>query len=92
MPRPDRRRAAASLPTRSTIDVIDNGIGLAEKNRQRLLEPYVDDAREGHGLGLAIVGKIVEEHGGGSNCSTHPTVARRGHGALVRLFLPVVSR
>ena len=47
------------------IDVIDNGIGLPNENRNRLLEPYVTTREKGTGLGLAIVGRILEEHGGG---------------------------
>lgn len=46
------------------IDVIDNGIGLPQENRSRLLEPYVTTREKGTGLGLAIVGRILEEHGG----------------------------
>ena len=54
----------ARAPT-SSIDVIDNGIGLPKENRNRLLEPYVTTREKGTGLGLAIVGRILEEHGGG---------------------------
>jgi two-component system nitrogen regulation sensor histidine kinase NtrY len=46
------------------IDVVDNGIGLPQENRTRLLEPYVTTREKGTGLGLAIVGRILEEHGG----------------------------
>ena len=46
------------------IDVIDNGVGLPQENRSRLLEPYVTTREKGTGLGLAIVGRILEEHGG----------------------------
>jgi two-component system nitrogen regulation sensor histidine kinase NtrY len=46
------------------IDVIDNGIGLPQENRSRLLEPYVTTRDKGTGLGLAIVGRILEDHGG----------------------------
>ncbi|MBN9009189.1 MAG: hypothetical protein J0H63_03330, partial [Rhizobiales bacterium] len=46
------------------VDVIDNGIGLPNENRHRLLEPYFTTREKGTGLGLAIVTKIVEEHGG----------------------------
>src|SRR6202012_3582500 len=47
------------------IDVIDNGKGLPKENRQRLLEPYMTTRAEGTGLGLPIVAKILEDHGGG---------------------------
>jgi len=46
------------------IDVVDNGIGLPQENRSRLLEPYVTTREKGTGLGLAIVGRILEDHGG----------------------------
>jgi two-component system nitrogen regulation sensor histidine kinase NtrY len=46
------------------IDIVDNGIGLPQENRNRLLEPYVTTREKGTGLGLAIVGRILEEHGG----------------------------
>src|SRR5262249_34956477 len=46
------------------IDVVDNGVGLPQENRSRLLEPYVTTREKGTGLGLAIVGRILEDHGG----------------------------
>src|SRR5215813_14307495 len=46
------------------IDVVDNGVGLPKENRSRLLEPYVTTREKGTGLGLTIVGRILEEHGG----------------------------
>ena len=45
------------------ITIADNGIGLPE-DRARLFEPYVTTRSEGTGLGLPIVKKIIEEHGG----------------------------
>jgi len=45
------------------IDISDNGIGLPE-DRARLFEPYVTTRAAGTGLGLPIVKKIIEEHGG----------------------------
>ena len=47
------------------IDVEDNGKGFPRENRARLLEPYMTTRAEGTGLGLPIVAKILEDHGGG---------------------------
>jgi two-component system nitrogen regulation sensor histidine kinase NtrY len=63
------------------IDVIDNGKGFPKENRQRLLEPYMTTRAEGTGLGLPIVSKILEDHGGGIELLDAPS----GKGAWVRL-------
>jgi len=49
--------------TKIAVDISDNGIGLPE-DRARLFEPYVTTREAGTGLGLPIVKKIIEEHGG----------------------------
>ena len=67
------------------IEVSDNGIGFPTENRQRLLEPYMTTRAEGTGLGLPIVAKILEDHGGGIELLD----AERGHGARVRLYFPL---
>ena len=46
------------------ITVRDNGAGFPVEDRERLLEPYVTTRKNGVGLGLAIVTRIVEDHGG----------------------------
>jgi two-component system nitrogen regulation sensor histidine kinase NtrY len=66
------------------IDVIDNGKGFPAENRQRLLEPYMTTRAEGTGLGLPIVAKILEDHGGGIELLDAP----EGQGAWVRLHFP----
>ncbi len=50
-------------PDAAHVAISDNGIGLPE-DRSRLFEPYVTTRKEGTGLGLPIVKKIIEEHGG----------------------------
>ena len=47
-----------------SLSVEDNGLGLPEKPKGQLLEPYVTTKKKGSGLGLAIVKKIMEDHGG----------------------------
>ena len=47
-----------------TFEIEDNGVGLPDKDRDRLTEPYVTTREKGTGLGLAIVKRIMEEHGG----------------------------
>src|SRR5207244_3213191 len=48
-----------------SIAVSDNGPGVAESIRDRLFHPFVSYGKEnGTGLGLAVVQKIVQDHGG----------------------------
>ena len=72
---------------RIVIDVIDNGVGLPEENRSRLLEPYMTTREKGTGLGLAIVRKILEDHGGGVELLDAPKSIPDETGTLVRLTL-----
>lgn len=51
-------------PTEVIFEIQDNGLGLPDRDRDRLVEPYVTHREKGTGLGLAIVKRILEEHGG----------------------------
>ncbi len=57
------RVTSTSVDGRAELRIADNGIGLPE-DRSRLFEPYVTTRDKGTGLGLPIVKKIIEEHGG----------------------------
>jgi two-component system nitrogen regulation sensor histidine kinase NtrY len=70
-----------------SIDVVDNGVGFPAENRHRLLEPYMTTRSEGTGLGLPIVAKILEDHGGGLELLDATTVTGEA-GARIRLFFP----
>jgi len=70
-------------PDAVTIRITDNGPGLPQ-DRTRLFEPYVTMKPGGTGLGLPIVKKIVEEHGG----SLMLTDAPEGRGAMAEIRLP----
>jgi nitrogen fixation/metabolism regulation signal transduction histidine kinase len=48
---------------RVRLVITDNGTGFAEKVLKRAFEPYVTTKTKGTGLGLAVVKKIIEEHG-----------------------------
>ena len=69
------------------IDVIDNGKGFPAMNRQRLLEHYVTTRSDGTGLGLPIVAKTMEDHGGRLELLDAPS----GRGACVRLIIPLAD-
>ncbi|PWR04076.1 PAS domain-containing sensor histidine kinase [Meridianimarinicoccus roseus] len=71
---------------RLTVD--DTGPGFPP-DRARLFEPYVTTRDRGTGLGLPIVKKIVEEHGGRIKLEAAPDLAGDGHrGARVSVTLP----
>jgi two-component system nitrogen regulation sensor histidine kinase NtrY len=67
------------------FEVIDNGLGFPEKDRHRLIEPYVTTRAKGTGLGLAIVARVVEDHGGLIELDDAPGSSP---GAVVRFVLP----
>jgi two-component system nitrogen regulation sensor histidine kinase NtrY len=66
------------------LAVTDNGKGFPAEGRQRLLEPYMTTREGGTGLGLPIVSKILEEHGGGMELVDNPV----GRGGQVRMWIP----
>ena len=57
---------------RCLISVRDNGPGISDSVRQSLFEPFVTAKPKGQGLGLAIVAKIVSDHGGTIECESEP--------------------
>lgn len=73
----------------AVIEILDDGPGIPETHRARVLEPFfkVDSARggsdKGFGLGLSIVSEIVQAHHGTLEFSD-----RQPEGLVVRLELP----
>ena len=80
---PEVRVEMRSAPDAVAIRIIDNGPGLPE-DRTRLFEPYVTMKQHGTGLGLPIVKKIVEEHGGSFTLTDAPNQ----QGAMAEIRLP----
>ncbi len=54
------------------LSIFDNGPGFTQKILHRAFEPYVTTKARGTGLGLAMVKKIVEEHGGRVDLHNRP--------------------
>jgi PAS domain S-box-containing protein len=75
-------RAAAAV-----VEVADNGSGIAPENRERLFLPFFTTKPTGTGLGMAIVKKIMDLHGGEIEIESVP-----GHGTTVRLVVPHAGR
>ncbi|MCF8510703.1 MAG: PAS domain-containing sensor histidine kinase [Rhodobacteraceae bacterium] len=74
------------------IAIMDNGIGLPP-DRARLFEPYVTTREKGTGLGLPIVKKIIEEHGGVLSLQDAPIFDGNAHaGAMAVIRLPRTPR
>jgi two-component system nitrogen regulation sensor histidine kinase GlnL len=68
------------------VSVTDNGSGIPEDLRPHLFEPFVTTKRNGSGLGLALVAKVIGDHGGVIEFDSQP---RR---TVFRVFLPVVAQ
>ena len=49
------------------LSIEDNGVGIKEANKIKVLEPYFTTKKNGTGLGLAISKKIIEDHQGEIN-------------------------
>ncbi|MGX9354175.1 ATP-binding protein [Roseobacteraceae bacterium S113] len=73
------------------ITIADNGTGLPA-DRAKLFEPYVTTREKGTGLGLPIVKKIIEEHGGTLQLDDAPQFPGQPNtGAMAIIRLPLVA-
>ena len=89
---PEIRIAMSATPHEVVIEISDNGIGLPA-DRARLFEPYVTTREKGTGLGLPIVKKIIEEHGGTLALVDAPLFDGNIHvGAMAVIRLPRTPR
>ena len=74
-------RTRLKLPIEVSIQ--DNGSGVPEDLVPYLFDPFVTTKPKGSGLGLALVAKIIGDHGGIVECDTLPK------GTLFRVMLPM---
>jgi two-component system, NtrC family, nitrogen regulation sensor histidine kinase GlnL len=63
-------RDKVSLPLEISIE--DNGAGIAPDLLPHLFDPFVTTKQSGSGLGLALVAKIINDHGGIVECDSRP--------------------
>ncbi len=59
-----------SLPLQ--VEIIDDGPGLPDKIREDVFDPFVSGRENGTGLGLALVSKIISDHGGWISVTSVP--------------------
>jgi two-component system, NtrC family, sensor histidine kinase HydH len=71
---------------RAVVEVIDNGAGIALEDREKIFLPFFTTKPSGTGLGMAIVKKIVDLHGGDISIDS-----AAGRGTRVRISLPAVG-
>jgi two-component system nitrogen regulation sensor histidine kinase GlnL len=64
------QRDPVSLPLEFCVR--DNGPGVPEDIAAHMFDPFVTTKSSGTGLGLALVAKIVNDHGGIVECESHP--------------------
>jgi two-component system, NtrC family, nitrogen regulation sensor histidine kinase GlnL len=76
-------RERVSLPLEFCVH--DNGKGVPEELRSYLFDPFVTTKTNGTGLGLALVAKIVGDHGGVIECESQPRKT------IFRILLPAYS-
>ncbi|MGA2944452.1 MAG: nitrogen regulation protein NR(II) [Xanthobacteraceae bacterium] len=76
-------KARISLPLE--ICIKDNGPGVPDELMPHLFDPFVTTKPTGSGLGLALVAKIIGDHGGIIECESQP---RR---TVFRVLMPVYA-
>ena len=71
----------------AVIRVTDDGPGIPEAIREKVLQPFFTTKEEGTGLGLSIVARIVEQHGGWLDLTS-----KEGEGTTFVITLPAEER
>lgn len=70
----------------AVLEIDDSGPGMAPDVQEMIFEPFFTTKRDGTGLGLATVRRLVEQHGGSIEVSSRP-----GEGTSIRVLLACVE-
>lgn len=71
---------------RVILEIIDNGKGMNPETKSRMFDAFYSTKRDGSGLGLPTVRKIVEAHGGTISCESEV-----GRGTRFSIALPALA-
>jgi PAS domain S-box-containing protein len=89
-PRADHGQVEVNLVVsggRAVVEVADTGVGIAPEHRDKIFLPFFTTKPSGTGLGMSIVKRIVDLHGGDVVIDS-----ALGQGTRVRISLPAVAR
>ena len=87
---PNRGKIGVTVTVDDTsvaVSILDNGAGIPESLLGRIFDPYVTTKIKGSGLGLMVVRRIVQAHGGAIECASH-----EGEGTCFTVRLPRAER
>ena len=65
------------------LEVSDTGGGITEEAKEKIFDPFFSTKFAGRGMGLAVVQRVVRDHGGAINIVSAP-----GQGATFQVLLP----
>lgn len=76
---------AIALQLPLVVCVKDNGSGIADEIKPHLFEPFVTSKKNGSGLGLPLVAKIINDHGGVVEYKSDT------NGTIFKIMLPIIT-
>lgn len=82
------KRFGSYLDDQSYVEVViqDNGCGIDESNIQKMFDLYFTTKKTGHGFGMAVVARVMEDHGAFVQIETEV-----GVGSKIHLVFPLLT-